>query len=122
MALAQLSALEIKHAKPGVLYDGGSLEFHVEDGGARAVFRYVSPAGQRRSMGPGALDGTSTQAAGRSLAEARRQAQEARSLLARGLDPIDDRKSQRQQARAAAATKKAAAAQEQATLARVARY
>jgi integrase len=121
MALAQFSALEIKHAKPGVLYDGGGLELHVQDGGARAVLRYVAPSGQRRSMGLGSLDRSSTQAVGRSLAEARRQAHEARTLLARGLDPIDDRKSQRQQARVAAAAKKTAAAQEQATLARVAR-
>ena len=121
MALAQLSALEVRHAKLGVLYDGGNLELHIQDTGARAVFRYISPGGQRRSMGLGPVDRTSTQAAGRSLAEARRQAQEARALLARGLDPIDDRRSQRQQARVAAAAKKAAAAQEQATLARVAR-
>jgi integrase len=121
MALAQFSVLEIKHAKPGVLYDGGGLELHVQDGGARAVLRYVAPSGQRRSMGLGSLDRSSTQAVGRSLAEARRQAHEARTLLARGLDPIDDRKSQRQQARVAAAAKKTAAAQEQATLARVAR-
>jgi len=121
MALAQCSALAIKHAKTGVLYDGGGLEFHVKETGACAVLRYTSPAGQRRSMGLGPLDRASTQSVGRALADARRQAQEARALLARGLDPIEDRKSQRLEAKAAVAARKQAAAQQQSTLARVAR-
>ena len=121
MALAQCSALAIKHAKTGVLYDGGGLEFHVKDTGACAVLRYTSPAGQRRSMGLGPLDRASTQSVGRALADARRQAQEARALLARGLDPIEERKSQRLEAKAAIAARKQAAARQQSTLARVAR-
>jgi len=94
MALAQCSALQLKHAKPGVLYDGG-LEFHVDATGVRVVLRYTSPAGQRRSMGLGSLDRNSTQATGRGLTEARRLAQEARALLAQGVDPIEQRKTQR---------------------------
>ena len=121
MALAQCSALALKHAKPGVLYDGGGLEFHVNETGARAVFRYTSPAGQRRFMGLGSVDCASSQSTGRGIAEARRQVQEARALLARGVDPIDERKSQRSAAIAAAAARKMAAAQQQATLARIAR-
>ncbi len=121
MALAQCSALLLKHAKPGVLYDGGGLEFHIAETGVRAVLRFTSPAGQRRSMGLGSLDRNSTQATGRGLTEARRLAQEARALLAQGLDPIEQRKTQRSEAKTAAAARKAAAAHELTTLARVAR-
>lgn len=121
MALAQCSALAVKHARTGVLYDGGGLEFHIKGTGACAVFRYTSLAGQRRSMGLGPLNRASTQAVGRALADARRQVQEARALLARGLDPIEERKSQRLAAVAAVAAKKQAASQQRSTLARVAR-
>ncbi len=62
-----------------------------------------------------------TQAAGRSLAEVRRRAQEARSLLDRGLDPIEERKAQRSAAKEAEAAKRAEARRGQVTLARVAR-
>jgi len=121
MALAVLSALQIKHAKPGVLYDGGGLQIRVDDTSVRAVLRYTSPGGERRELGLGAMDRTSAQAAGRSLAEARRRAQEARSLLERGLDPIDERKSQRSAAKESRAARKVQALRGQITLARVAR-
>jgi integrase len=121
MALAQLSTLAVKNAKSGVLYDGGGLEFHVSEAGVSVVLRFTSPSGQRRCMGLGSLDRSSPQHVGRGLTDARRQAQEARSLLARGLDPIDERRSRRTEMQAAVAAQKAAAIQEQATLSRVAR-
>ena len=121
MALALLSALQIKHAKPGILYDGGGIQIRVDDTNVRAVLRYTSPGGERRELGLGAVDRTSTQSAGRSLAEARRRAQEARSLLDRGLDPIEERKSQRSAAKEAGAARKSESLRGQLTLARVAR-
>lgn len=121
MALAQCSALAIKHAKTGVLYDGGGLEFDVKETGVCAVFRYTSPAGKRRSKGLGPLDRASTQAVGCGLVNARRQVQEARALLARGLDPIEERKSKRLAAIVAVAAKKKAATLQRTTLARLAR-
>jgi integrase len=121
MAIALLSALQIKHARRGVLYDGGGLQIHVDEASVRAVLRYTSPGGERRAMGLGAMDRTSTQAAGRSLAEARRRAQEARSLLERGLDPIDERKLHRTAAKKSHAARKMEALRGQITLARVAR-
>jgi len=107
MALAQCSALQLKHAKSGVLYDGGGLEFHVAETCVRAVLRFTPSAGQRRAMGLGSLDRSSTQATGRSLADVRRRAQEARSLLERGIDPIEERKSQRSAVKRAEAERKA---------------
>lgn len=121
MALAELSALQIKHAKAGVLYDGGGLQIRVDAAGARAVLRYMSPGGERRELGLGALDRTSTQSAGRSLAEARRRAQEARNLLDRGIDPIEERRTQRSAAKEAAALRKSESLRGQITLARAAR-
>ena len=121
MALAQCSALQLKHAKPGVLYDGGGLEFHVAATCVRAVLRFTPSAGQRRAMGLGSLDRSSIQATGRSLADVRRRAQEARSLLERGIDPIEERKSQRSAVKRAEAERKAEALREKVTLARVAR-
>jgi hypothetical protein len=121
MALSILSALQIKHAKPGILFDGGGLQIRVGEASVRTVLRYTSPGGERRELGLGAMDRTSTQAAGRSLAEARRRAQEARNLLDRGLDPIEERKAQRSAAKEAEAAKRTEARRGQVTLARVAR-
>jgi integrase len=72
-------------------------------------------------MGLGALDRSSTQATGRSLADVRRRAQEARGLLDRDIDPIEERKSKRSAARRAEAERKVEALREKVTLARVAR-
>jgi hypothetical protein len=51
MALSILSALQIKHAKPGILFDGGGLQIRVDEASVRAVLRYTSPGGERRELG-----------------------------------------------------------------------
>ena len=65
MALAVLTALQVKHAETGTLYDGGGVRNRVYEESVRAVLRYTSPGGERGELGLGAMDRTSTQAAGR---------------------------------------------------------
>jgi integrase len=87
--LQVLSALSIsRRKKPGYLGDGGGLYLQVTEAGSRSwIFRY-STAGKRREMGMGPYPAVS-------LGAARNLAQEARTVLAGGQDPIAARDSRR---------------------------
>ena len=90
MRINRLSALAVKlmvrKRERGKVADGGNL--YLQDGSAW-VFRYERD-GRERFMGPGsALDVT--------LAEARDRARDARRLLARGVDPLAERRTSRRQ-------------------------
>lgn len=85
-----LTNAEVKAAKPGTsLRDGNGLFLRVTAKGSKSwAFRYVSPAGEKagkpREFGLGPYPSIS-------LAEARAAATEARSMVLRGIDPIEDR-------------------------------
>lgn len=90
-----LTALQVKNAKPGDrLTDGGGLRLDVDQNGNRAwVFRFTSPVtSKERYAGLGS-------AADVPLAQARDAAQEARSLVRNGIDPIEHRNAQRKAAK-----------------------
>lgn len=86
-ALSQLTAVEVKNkALQGRYGDGGGLYLEVEkDGAKRWLFRYQL-RGRRRDMSLGAVT------AKNGLGPARQAAQDARGLLAKGVDPIDARR------------------------------
>lgn len=97
--MGDLTALRVKNAKPGdKLTDGGGLRLDVDRGGNGAwIFRFTSPVtGKERFMGLGSARDVM-------LAQARDAAQAARGLIRQGIDPIDDRKSQRTATRIEAA-------------------
>jgi integrase len=85
------------------------------------VFRYTSPAGQRREMGLGIVVRGSPKQAGDSLTGARAQAHAARELLRQGVDPIDRRDAGRATQLQTVLAKKAEKARAHWTLCRVAR-
>lgn len=80
----RLTTAAIKAAKLGKSFDGGGLFLHVTDTGRywRLKFRY---GGKERLMAFGVFPAVS-------LAEARRQRDEARRLLREGVDPSADRR------------------------------
>lgn len=89
--LGNLTALFIKSAPPGKHEDGDGLRLiKREDGGGQWVFRYTI-YGRRREMGLGGLKALS-------LKDARDLASEYRTLVAKGKDPIEHRRKQRQEA------------------------
>lgn len=73
--------------EPGRYADGAGLYLVVDEKGRRWVFMWKT-AGKRREMGLGSLTNVS-------LALAREMAAEARDKVARGIDPIRDRKAQK---------------------------
>jgi integrase len=85
-ALHQLSARTVAaKTKPGYYADGGGLYLQVSPSGSKSwIFRFTK-AGRAREMGLGSLRAVS-------LARAREKAQDARSLLADGTDPIQARR------------------------------
>jgi integrase len=85
----RLNALKVARLKePGRYGDGGGLLLQVSKWGTKAwLFRYERN-GRERQMGLGPLHTIS-------LAEARELATEKRKLLLRGLDPIDERNTER---------------------------
>jgi integrase len=87
--LELLSAVKVRNLKgPGYFSDGGNLYFRIAPGGACGwIFRYAM-AGKTRDMGLGGFPDIS-------LAAARKHAEECRALLQRGIDPIEQRRSQR---------------------------
>jgi hypothetical protein len=94
--LNKLTAIQVKKARPGRHSDGGGLCLQVGSGGARSwIYRYVLD-GDERFMGLGS-------AAAISLARARELAAAARQLRAEGVDPIEERESQRTAAKVEAA-------------------
>lgn len=116
-----LSAREVHKAGDGDHADGGNLVLRVRGESASWVFRYTAPSGKRREAGFGVVRRGSAQQAGDSLTAARRRAHDARELLQRGVDPIEDRDQRREAAQQAEQQRKATAARERMTLARVAR-
>jgi hypothetical protein len=77
--------------------------------GATISGRYTAANGKRCELGLGAADRSSIEAAGASLKEARKRADEARVQLEAGTDPIDLRRGSRHAERKAQAEKKAEA-------------
>jgi len=93
----KLSAAAVRNAKkPGLYGDGHGLYLQISIFGTKAwIFRYM--LGRRsRKMGLGAIHTVS-------LAEARAEALEARKLVRKGIDPIEQQKALRSQQRLAAA-------------------
>lgn len=120
-ALHRLTARQVHEAGDGEFYDGGSLLLRVAATGAQWVFRYTSAAGRRRAMGLGPCLRGSLAQTGQSLTAARDAAHQARELLRRGIDPIDQRDEQREEARQADELRRQAQQRERWTLARCAR-
>ena len=86
--LPKLSALFVKSAPPGKYEDGNGLRLvKREDGGGQWVLRYTIHE-RRREMGLGGL-------ASLSLKDARELASECRTLVVRGIDPIEHRRRER---------------------------
>ena len=90
-ATNRLSASTVKAAPVGKHADGGGLWLVKRpDGGAQWVLR-VTPHGRRREMGLGAYPDVS-------LKEARASAEQWRTMVRQGLDPIKERERQRREA------------------------
>jgi integrase len=87
--LNRLSPTEVKNQKsPGYYADGGNLYFRVAPGGARGwIFRFAMHD-RTRDCGLGSYPTVT-------LKDARVAADECRQLVARGVDPIEDRKQKR---------------------------
>lgn len=86
-----LTALEIRNAKPGMHSDGGGLYLCVKSSGSQSwIFRYQLK-GRRREMGLGAVSVLPVVAA-------RAEAARLKSLVARGVDPIEEKRLDRQAA------------------------
>jgi len=116
-----LSSREVQTAGDGDHSDGGGLMLRVRAQSASWVLRYTASTGRRREMGLGIARRGSAAQAGDSVSGARELAHEARELLKRGTDPIDDRERKREVDRAADQAKKVDKAREHMTLARAAR-
>jgi integrase len=116
-----LTVREVQTAPEGDHSDGGGLLLRVRGDSASWVLRYTATSGRRREMGLGVARRNNSAQTGDSLTTARKLAHEARDLLQRGGDPIDERDSKRDSARLAEAAQKAEKTREQMTLARAAR-
>lgn len=116
-----LSVRRVQTACAGDHADGGGLVLRVTASAASWVFRYTAPSGKRREMGLGGALRNNSAVAGNSLTDARSLAQDARTKLQRGLDPIDERDRLRTERKATASAHKLAEAAEKLTLARAAR-
>ncbi len=116
-----LDTLDVINAGDGDATDGGGLLLRVRGESASWVLRYTAANGKRREMGLGVAHRGSQKQAGASLTEARELAEDARRLLRKKVDPIDDRQRQRDEARAIDEQARTARRREQRTLARVAR-
>jgi integrase len=90
--MGKLTAVAIRKAGPGRLGDGNGLELHKAEDGGKWVWRY-SFGGKRRQMGLGTWPGVS-------LSEARSERDRWALVLARGRDPITERKAAIEAARA----------------------
>jgi integrase len=119
--LHRLTARQVLAAEAGDLNDGGGLVLRIGPARAAWVWRYTSPTGARREMGLGKAFRDSLAQAGETLTTARDAAAEARALLRRGVDPMDEREKRREAAELAEAERKAQQARERWTLARWAR-
>lgn len=117
-----LTVAAVKAASEGDHSDGGGLLLRIKGASAAWVFRYTAPNGKRREMGLEVKVFRQNPAAiGDSITAARRLAGEARELLTRDLDPLEERSAKRKAIREAEAAKKAEAKRDSTTLARAAR-
>jgi integrase len=93
--LYKLNVGDLSKLAEGFYSDGGNLYLVVErskagnDFNRRWVFRYQVPGGRQRDMGLGSVIDHGANTNG--LSSVREMAQNARQLLARGLDPIEER-------------------------------
>ena len=85
----RLTPVEVKNASgPGYYPDGDGLQLQISASGAKSwVYRFTI-AGRQRDMGLGPLEDVT-------LAKARAQRDEAKALLRKGIDPIEQRKSEK---------------------------
>jgi integrase len=83
---SKLTARKVETAKPGKYSDGGNLYLIVSETGSRKWVLRFTWRGRPKEMGLGS-------AVSVSLADARERAASARRSLARGVNPIDERKS-----------------------------
>jgi len=95
--------------------DGDGLYLRVSRSGAASwVLRYTAKGGARRELGLGGCDRQSLDIAGASMRRARKAAEDARDLIAKGDDPLDAkaraRKEAKEKAEAAKASKEAVGA------------
>jgi hypothetical protein len=81
----RLTAQKVGTAKPGKYSDGGNLYLIVSDSGARKWVLRFTWRGRAKEMGLGSAISVP-------LADAREKAADARRKVARGLNPIDERK------------------------------
>lgn len=116
-----LTTREVQAAKEGDHSDGGGLLLRVRGVSCSWVFRFTSPSGRRREMGLGTVLRDSPAQAGESIKAARRHASDARDLLQRGVDPIDERDRKRAASAEVERQAKAAKERDRWTLARAAR-
>lgn len=116
-----LSVRAVQTAGDGDHSDGGNLLLRARGDSATWVFRYTAATGKRREMGLGAVHRSNPTQAGQALTSARELAAEARTLLQRGVDPIDERDQRRGAQRQVVEQVKEAKAQRAMTLARAAR-
>ena len=116
-----LTVREVQSAPDGDHTDGGCLLLRVRGDSASWVLRFTAPGGRRREMGLGVARRSNSAQTGDSLTTARKLAHEARDLLQRGGDPIDERDGKREDVRQSEVKRKAEKARERLTLARVAR-
>jgi len=116
-----LSVREVQTATGGDHGDGGGLMLRVQGDSATWVLRYTASNGKRREMGLGTANRSSAQAAGKSLTDARALANDARQLLLKAIDPIDDRDARKAAQKDADAAAKQKLKRDALTLARAAR-
>lgn len=114
-SIDKLSATRVaKERAPGLYGDGGGLYLTINSNGARSwLFRYSSPTIKQPDLSPTGKPRNSSHGKARemglgsflavTLAEARELAKEARSLVQRGIDPIERRDADQEAARAAQA-------------------
>ncbi len=119
--LHQLTVREVLAAPEGDTSDGGGLILRIRGQSASWVLRYTAATRKRREMGLGIARLGSNAQVGDSLTTARDLARDARDLLQRGVDPIDEREGRRAAAQASEQAKRAEAKRERTTLARAAR-
>src|SRR5688572_30371764 len=87
--MGNLTVIKVKTVtEPGRYSDGDGLMLKVKPGGSKSWVVRVQVDGKRRDIGLGSAKTVS-------LAEARRAADELRRKLARGIDPIAERKQER---------------------------
>lgn len=121
-AIHLLTDKHLQEAGNGDHADGGGLSLRINGISAKWLYRYTAPCGKRRTMALGIAIRTGTKRQIQSsIDSAREVAQEARSLLRRGLDPIDLRNATKAEARHREAEKRTVKRRERYTLARVAR-